>query len=121
MPTLDEIETAVDEAMGRAVLDQIASPDPHAHDRPIRHHETGQIVAWIPEASAVGLVPVIRRGLVVGYYKDTPRGRYAPAFCVGLVLWVPIDGDEESMCVFHEDGSYRGNVTLRRRRRPPPA
>lgn len=113
--SLAQIVAEVEEARGRRVLERLANPGRPAGDLPIRHHRTGQIVAWIPEQSAIGLVPVILCGLVVGYYKDTNRGRIHPMFGWGGALhFVYSAPGEEWANDFTEEGCPAGAFRVRK-------
>ena len=94
MKTISDVVAALEAAKGREVMAKLSAPvDPHEHDLPIRDYKTGAIVAWVPEKFADGLCPVVRNGLVVGYYKDTEEGSEFPAFfedkCYGLISTRP--------------------------------
>lgn len=114
----DEIVAAVELARGTALLARRGEPpDPHEHDLPIRHPKTGQIMAYIPAEHASGLQPVILHGLVVGYYKDTPRGRFRPVIrydgtLAGFSSCAP---GEEWSNDFTEDGESLGGTRIRTR------
>lgn len=81
--TYDAIVAEVEEVRGLALVKSLS--DPHRDDLPVRHHETGQIVAWVQSEFAAGMMPVVYNGFVVGYYKDTPNGRLHPVFNNGKV------------------------------------
>lgn len=114
MATFAEIEAALEEAACRDVLWWLANPDPHENDLPIRHHRTGQIVAYLPERERYGAKPVIRDGLVVGYYRDTPEGRQSVSFRgKGEFLgWCQTAPGELWMVVFNNDDDAVGGFRV---------
>ena len=120
--TLAEIERSIEEACGGAVLAKIgsdvaplASPAPMEEGLPVRQHETGQIVAYVPKEQASGTTPVIYNGLVVGYYRDTEKGRYSAAFSriYNRCTWWRCDAGEEWMNLFTKEGISEGPRLLR--------
>lgn len=110
----DEIVAAVHEARGAALIANLRSPDPHAGDLPIRHHETARIVAYVPERLAAGMMPVALNGLVVGYYKDSAAGRMHPMFSGGA-MWrlAPTEPGEEWANRFTDMGEPDGAFLVR--------
>jgi hypothetical protein len=115
MATLREIEDAVAETLGKALLDPTTARDPHEGDLPIRQHETGRIVAWIPRECADGAKPVVHEGLVVGYYREYADGsRSFPMFLGHRFMgWWESNPRELWMSVFDaEGGDGCGSVLL---------
>jgi len=120
---LAEIERSIEEACGAAVLAHIADSDvaplaglaPKTEGLPVRQHETGQIVAYVPKEQANGAKPVIYNGLVVGYYRDTEKGRYSALFSpvYRRCVWWRCDDGEEWMSLFSKDGVPEGSSLLR--------
>lgn len=97
-------------------MSKLSAPvDPREHDLPIRDYRTGAIVAWVPERCAKGLLPVVRNGLVVGYYKDTVEGRIRPLFDGESVVRFVFSGKgEEHASVFSEYGKPEGSFLVRK-------
>ena len=122
MPTLDEIERSIEEAIGGAVLAKagpdvapLARPAPLEEGLAVRQHETGEIVAYVPKEQASDAKPIVYNGLVVGYYRDTEKGRYSTAFSPldKRCTWWQCDAGEEWMNVFTKEGKAIGASLLR--------
>lgn len=113
--TYEEIVRDVEEASGKAVLSRIVDSDPRERQLPIRHHESGAIMAYVQEADADGLQPVVLNGLVVGYYRDTPSGRIRPLFHDDKVSRFVYSGPgEEWANRFAAYGKPKGSFLVRR-------
>ena len=113
--TYESIVRSVYEARGAAAIAKMAAPDPHERDLPVRHHMTGQIVAYVQEDLAAGMVPVVLNGLVVGYYKDTDAGRLRPMFDGGKVSrFVYCKPGEEWANRFGANGEQTGAFLVRK-------
>lgn len=116
MSPIDALERALEAATGQRVIERVQRGEltPTLRDLPIRHHETGQIVAWVPAKLADGMMPVVHNGLVVGYYRDTEKETLCPGFFIGGVALalVRCDLGARWMHTFNTVGDYSLGVRL---------
>lgn len=116
MSPLDALERALEAKTGQRVIERVQRGQlaPLRHGLPIRHHETGQIMAWVPDELADGMMPVAYNGLVVGYYRDTEKETLCPGFFVGGIslALMRCDLGARWMHTFNAAGEYLLGVRL---------
>lgn len=116
MSRLGALERALEEEAGQRVVERVQRGELTStrRDLPIRHHKTGEVMAYVPGDLAKDMLPVALNGFVVGYYRETETGTFHPSFFHKRRACALVKGEkgERWAEMFDDDGTPLGGLRL---------